>query len=881
MNKQRKKHAERRAYGHAWSLVFDVPWLIEPSKLEDIGEFLTLRRSGKTFTDEEIRERCGFFDDEDDEDDKPYTLLDGVAVLPIMGTMVPRAGGIMRSSGLASVERLTADFKAALADEKVGGILLHVDSPGGSATATPEFADAIYEARSKKPIWTITTGTMASGAYWAGTAAARVFASPSAMSGSIGVYMMHQDVSKSEERVGRKTTLISAGTHKVDAHPFEPLSEQSRQTLQERVDAINRNFVAAIARNRGTSVETVQANYGQGKVYLAAEALRAGMIDGVQTYEQTLAGLQAMVKQSNFVPRVAGQQPNFPAAGVAAQPVTLNGGSPVNAKIKAALFARGLCKIDDTDEVATSHLNSFFAGRCQPVPSDEAALISAIFMSPPKPGEMITLQKGDDVEKPSTGVITDAQREQIATAERERINDLQSRGALLKISAEEIQAAVDGKLTGDQAAAKWTKTMAANRQPVTGNDRIEGGPSQLETFTAAATDLILMRIGSALATSTNPDAQKCKLTLKDDNGKDRAPHPAVRDMQHMQLFDLAFETLKAANIDMRGMDREDIAAKFLAMTGRDKVSFRQIDAMTNGPTYNSPSMYPNLLSAVGSKMLDTLMTPEPGTYREWAKPLPSVPDFNPRTIVSYASGGELPRLLDHKNFPESTLAEGANWIATEEFGEKFGATARMIAGNDLGIFTDIFPGQAIKMDRTINRLCINLLLSNPTLPDGTALFSTDTSVRGNLISQSNVDITVANVSLARLAMRRFRNLGGEDNLSLSPVLALLPPERETEGEQFFLPNIAIPTADTAINTFKNKIKPVVETMLTDAQDWFLFASWMRAAAVVYMHQQGFESGKRQTWYDPDYRTQWFSIEARVGAAINNWRGVLMLQDNDT
>ena len=267
--------------------ILKTPWAIEEERWLEIREMLALRLKGQRFSEEEIQARIGGKAAHQD-----VYMAGSVAVIPLYGVIVPRADLFSEMSGGSSVQRLSGAFKDALADEEARSILLDVNSPGGQTDMVPEFAAEIRAARGTKPIVAVANTTAASAAYWLGSQADEFVASPSASVGSIGVFAAHDDISGMQEKMGAKTTLVSAGKYKVEGNPFEPLSEEARAAIQERVDEAYEMFVGDVAAGRGTTVEAVRAGYGQGRMLSAKKALAGGMIDRVATFESTLARLQ-------------------------------------------------------------------------------------------------------------------------------------------------------------------------------------------------------------------------------------------------------------------------------------------------------------------------------------------------------------------------------------------------------------------------------------------------------------------------------------------------------------------------------------------------------------------------------------------------------------
>lgn len=217
-----------------------------------------------------------------------------VVSIPIRGPIQHREDVFMRLFGVGtSTEAIGRAFDQAVADPAVKAIVLDIDSPGGEVAGTPELADRIFAARGRKPIVAVANAFMASGAYYLGSQADELVATPSAQVGSIGVWMAHADESRFLEALGVTVTLVSAGEHKVDGNPFEPLGEPARANMQTRVDEAYDLFVRAVARGRGVSAERIRGGYGRGAVLSAKPALAEGMIDRVEPLEAVLRGLGA------------------------------------------------------------------------------------------------------------------------------------------------------------------------------------------------------------------------------------------------------------------------------------------------------------------------------------------------------------------------------------------------------------------------------------------------------------------------------------------------------------------------------------------------------------------------------------------------------------
>ena len=175
-------------------------------------------------------------------------------------------------------------FRSALADPDIGSIIIDIDSPGGQVDGLTEAAAEIRAGREQKPVITVAS-TAASAAYWLGSQASEFVVTPSGWVGSIGVRSAHEDMSGYYEQKGIKVTEISAGKYKTEGSPFGPLTEETRAYFQGIVDGHNAMFLADIAKGRNVPIETVRSGYGEGRMLLAKDAKKAGMVDRIDTLD--------------------------------------------------------------------------------------------------------------------------------------------------------------------------------------------------------------------------------------------------------------------------------------------------------------------------------------------------------------------------------------------------------------------------------------------------------------------------------------------------------------------------------------------------------------------------------------------------------------------
>lgn len=264
----------------------ETPWAILPTTFAVIVEVVTRHFAGERLDAEEVQTRIHGAKRPADR------TIGSVAVLPLFGSIFPRANLMTDVCGATSAERFGAQFAELVKDPDVGAIVLDVDSPGGQVAGIDELSKRIYDARGIKPVVAVANHVMASAAYWIGTAADEIVVTPSAEIGSIGVFAVHEDISEALAKEGVKVSLISEGKFKTEGNPYEPLSEEARAAVGARVAEYYDAFVKAVARNRGVKAADVRDGFGEGRVVGARQAVSLGMADRVATLEETIARLQ-------------------------------------------------------------------------------------------------------------------------------------------------------------------------------------------------------------------------------------------------------------------------------------------------------------------------------------------------------------------------------------------------------------------------------------------------------------------------------------------------------------------------------------------------------------------------------------------------------------
>jgi signal peptide peptidase SppA len=252
--------------------------------------------AGLEVTSRESLESVYGFGPGDDEDRKPFVYQDGVAVIPVHGTLLNRfnsSWGFV--TGFQYIRRM---MNAALDDDDVEVIVYDVDSPGGEAAGCFELCREIMAGRRVKPSLAMIDSTAASGGIAIAASATVVYAIPSARVGSIGVYRMHISYEDALKQAGIKVTFAEAGDHKTDGNPYKDLPPAVLNEWTESAKKTWDDFITLIAESRDMDEDAVRDT--QARIYRADEALAKGLINAVKTPTEAVAAFLAELADDDF-----------------------------------------------------------------------------------------------------------------------------------------------------------------------------------------------------------------------------------------------------------------------------------------------------------------------------------------------------------------------------------------------------------------------------------------------------------------------------------------------------------------------------------------------------------------------------------------------------
>ncbi len=223
---------------------------------------------------------------------------DYIAVVKVQGTIQEQTEtgifdvpvGYQHITTLDYIDNLMSD-----SDNK--GILLYVDSPGGTVYESEELYLKLkeYKEQTGRPVWDYMAHYAASGGYLISMAADKIYANPNTTTGSIGVIMSGFDMSGLYEKLGIRYFSITSGAYKDSSR----MTEEQMAIYQTQVDEYYNKFVGIVSEGRGMDEETVRT-LADGRVYTANQALENGLIDEISLYEDMTAAMSSELGAYEF-----------------------------------------------------------------------------------------------------------------------------------------------------------------------------------------------------------------------------------------------------------------------------------------------------------------------------------------------------------------------------------------------------------------------------------------------------------------------------------------------------------------------------------------------------------------------------------------------------
>ena len=229
-----------------------------------------------------------------------------VAIIPVEGLLANvKLGGGLLAAEENPVSLFVQQLRRAEEDDSVKAVVLRVNSPGGTVTASDTMYEALvrFKAKTHKPVVASFQEIAASGAYYVSCGADKIVTQPTSLVGSIGVIFQTFQIDGTLAKLGVTATAVKSGPNKDSASPFEPLQPKDRALLQHLVDEFYARFKAIVVENRPLAGSPDLATLTDGRIFSGADATKLGLADQTGMLEDAieLARTEAKVPNARVI----------------------------------------------------------------------------------------------------------------------------------------------------------------------------------------------------------------------------------------------------------------------------------------------------------------------------------------------------------------------------------------------------------------------------------------------------------------------------------------------------------------------------------------------------------------------------------------------------
>ena len=215
---------------------------------------------------------------------------DKIQVIPIAGFITDAPKGSVVGTKPSVVQEVVSHLRLAEKDDKVKVVLLKIDTPGGSTTASDILYHEIaaFKERTGKKVLACMMDIATSGGYYVALPADVIMAHPTTLTGSVGVILMRPELSSLMEKIGVGVQVNKSGVNKDMGSPFRPITPAEENMLQDLADTLGKRFVDLVARHRKLDDEQLAA-VADARLFLADDALEAGLVDKIGYLSDAIA----------------------------------------------------------------------------------------------------------------------------------------------------------------------------------------------------------------------------------------------------------------------------------------------------------------------------------------------------------------------------------------------------------------------------------------------------------------------------------------------------------------------------------------------------------------------------------------------------------------
>ncbi|MEY3302036.1 MAG: signal peptide peptidase SppA [Pseudanabaena sp.] len=207
-------------------------------------------------------------------------------------------GARASSSGAMAVRDRLREL---IEDESVKGVLLSINSPGGTVGASKELYQAVKDLSETKPVVVSMLDQATSGGYYAASSATKIYANAGTLTGSIGVILSGFNAKELLDRVGIQPQTIKTGPYKDIFSPFRELGDPERQLLQDLLQSTYQEFITDVSKGRKLDLEVVR-KLADGRLYTGQQAKDNKLVDAIGTLDVAIADLRTLSRKKFNLP---------------------------------------------------------------------------------------------------------------------------------------------------------------------------------------------------------------------------------------------------------------------------------------------------------------------------------------------------------------------------------------------------------------------------------------------------------------------------------------------------------------------------------------------------------------------------------------------------
>jgi protease-4 len=222
-------------------------------------------------------------------------VSDRVLLVDVSGIIAPQSASGLFREATCSPDYIKAVLNRARQDPRIKALLLRIDSPGGGVSATDMVTHEIkaFAEATGLPVYAHVMGVGASGGYYVATAADRIYAEPTAVTGSIGVVMMLPKLKGMAEKVGYEQVVIKSGEMKDIGNALRDMSDEEKKVFEDLVMSMYDRFLDTIMAGRPKLESRDQLrSIADGRIYTADQAAELDLVDGVAHLDEVIGKLK-------------------------------------------------------------------------------------------------------------------------------------------------------------------------------------------------------------------------------------------------------------------------------------------------------------------------------------------------------------------------------------------------------------------------------------------------------------------------------------------------------------------------------------------------------------------------------------------------------------